>query len=89
MNSDLSTITQPLTSLSLGLAMLPVEEILSAPIVAATILSLVPHLLDEGLHVYIPTNSHVARGATLTPFLVVALFLALFAKSVTMWPHRS
>jgi hypothetical protein len=65
--------------------MLHVEEILSAPIVAATILSLVPHLLDGGLHVHISTDSHVVGGATLTPFLVVALLLALFAKSVTVW----
>ena len=85
MNSDLSTITHPLTSLSLGLAMLPMEEILSDLIVAATTPSLVPHLLEGGLHDHIPTDSHVAGGATLTSFLVVALLLALFAKFVTVW----
>jgi hypothetical protein len=85
MNSDLSTITHPLTSLSLGLTMLPMEEILSDLIVTATTPSLVPHLLEGGLHSHIPTDSHVVGGATLTSFLAVAFLLALFAKSVTLW----
>jgi len=85
MNSDLSTISPPLTSLLLGLIMLPMEAILFATLVAATILSLVPHLLDRGFPVEIPTDSYVEGGVTLTPFLVVAPHLALFAKFATVW----
>ncbi|CAK9165906.1 unnamed protein product, partial [Ilex paraguariensis] len=59
MNSDLSTISPPLTSLLLGLTMQPVEEILHVALIVATILSSEPHLLDKGLHVVIPTGNHV------------------------------
>lgn len=81
MNSDLSIITHPLTSLSLRLTMLPVEEILSDLIIAATTPSLVPHLLERGLHDHISIDNHMAGGATLTSFLVVALLI----KSITVW----
>ena len=85
MNSDLSTISLALTSLSLGHTMLPLEEILSATLVAATIISIESYLLDGGFPVEIPTDSHVERCTTLTPFLVVALPLTLFAKFTTVW----
>ena len=84
MNSDLRTITHPLTSLSLGLTMLPVEEILPDLILAATTPSLVPHLLEGGPSR--PYSNLQSRGRERnTPFLVVALLLAVFSKSVTMW----
>nr|TKR85372.1 hypothetical protein D5086_0000248530 [Populus alba] len=84
MNSDLSTISPSLTSLSLGHIMLPLEEILSSTLIAATILSMEPHLLDKGLPMEITIDSHVEGGTTLTPFLVMALPLTLFAKFATV-----
>ena len=85
MNSYLNTITRPLTSLSLGLIMLPVKAIPFDLLEMDTPQSLVPHRLEGDLHGHILMANHVGEGAIIISFQAVALLLVLFVKFVTVW----